>query len=122
MGKKDTITKEYMSEPEYFADAFNYFMFDGMQMIDKKNLSVMDAAELGLIFAEENKEIIQKVRDVLKECVIMEDEKSFYLILGIENQSNVHYAMPVKNMIYDALNYGRQASEKAKRHKKEKDI
>ena len=122
MGKKDTITKEYMSEPEYFADAFNYFMFDGMQMIDKKNLSVMDAAELGLIFAEENKEIIQKVRDVLKECVIMEDEKSFYLILGIENQSNVHYAMPVKNMIYDALNYGRQASEQAKRHKKEKDI
>lgn len=100
MGKKDTITKEYMSEPEYFADVFNYFLFDGRQMIDKKNLSVMDAAELGLIFAEENKEIIQKVRDVLKECVIMEDEKNFYLILGIENQSNVHYAMPVKNMIY----------------------
>ena len=24
------------------------------------------------------------------------------LILGIENQSHVHYAMPVKNMLYDA--------------------
>ena len=25
--------------------------------------------------------------------------------MGIENQSDIHYAMPVKNIIYDAMEY-----------------
>lgn len=44
----------------------------------------------------------------------MSKKKCSYLILGIENQSDVHYAMPVKNLIYDALNYGQQISQKNK--------
>lgn len=51
----------------------------------------------------------------------MRDEKAHYLLFGIENQSNIHYAMPVKNCIYDALNYGAQADEAAKRHRESKD-
>ena len=47
----------------------------------------------------------QKYRDVFKILCAMEDEKAVYLLLGVENQSNVHYAMPVKNMVYDSLEY-----------------
>ena len=122
MGKKDTVTKNYMSEPLYFADAFNFYLFNGEQLIKANELCEKDSTELGSIFSGEDEEIIQKERDVLKQCVIMDDGQRFYLILGIENQSNIHYAMPVKNMIYDALNYGQQASKKAKEHRKKKDI
>ena len=122
MGKKDTITKMYMSKPEYFADAFNYYLFDGKQTIRASDLRPVDPTELGIVFDDENKEIVQKVRDVLKQCIIMQDEKMAYLLLGIENQSHIHYAMPVKNMIYDALNYGQQVSEIAKFHREEKDV
>lgn len=122
MGKKDTVEKEYMSIPEYFADAFNYYLFEGQQFIKADDLSEKDPTELELIFNNDNKEIIQKVRDVLKQCILMEDEKYTYLILGIENQSFIHYALPVKNMIYDALNYGQQVSEKIRFHRKQKDI
>ena len=52
----------------------------------------------------------------------MQDDKATYLLLGIENQSDIHYALPVKNMNYDALNYGRQVSEIAKEHRRKKDI
>ena len=39
------------------------------------------------------------------------------MLLGIENQTDIHYAMPVKNAIYDALQYGRQVSEIAAKHR-----
>ena len=40
---------------------------------------------------------VQKYRDILKSAVIKQDEKMSYVLLGIENQTDVHYAMPVRN-------------------------
>ncbi len=44
-----------------------------------------------------------------------------YVLLGIENQTRIHYAMPVRNIIYDALQYGKQVEEIARRHARQKD-
>ena len=55
-----------------------------------------------------------------KAAVIMEDENADYLLLGIENQTEIHYAMPVRNMIYDALQYGNQVAAIAAQNVKEK--
>ncbi|MBQ6886837.1 MAG: hypothetical protein IJN54_04920 [Lachnospiraceae bacterium] len=97
MGKKDTITKEYMSNPQYFADAFNSSVFNGKQIVRADSLSVqeVDPTELGIVITDDAKDIVQKVRDVLKKSIIMNDGKTTFLLLGIENQSEVHYAMPV---------------------------
>ena len=122
MGKMNTITKDYMSEPKYFADSFNYYLFDGKQVIQSDNLQVLDPTEMALIPKDTTVENVEKIRDVLKQCVLMADEKATYLMLGIENQTDVHYALPVKNMIYDALNYGKQVSDKAKEHREKKDL
>lgn len=46
----------------------------------------------------------------------MNDEKAVYLLLGIENQLTVHYAAPVKNLLYDALQYAAQVERRAKIH------
>ena len=32
------------------------------------------------------------------------------MLLGIENQTDIHYAMPIRNMVYDALSYSEQVS------------
>jgi len=50
---------------------------------------------------------VQKYRDVLKSMVVMRDARASYILLGIENQTDIHYAMPVRNIIYDALQYGK---------------
>ena len=122
MGKINTITKDYMSEPKYFADSFNYYLFDGRQVIKADDLQVLDPTEMILVPKETKIENVEKIRDVLKQCVLMADERATYLMLGIENQTDIHYALPVKNMIYDALNYGKQVSDKAKEHRKKKDL
>ena len=63
---------------------------------------------------------VQKYRDVFKSMVIKQDEKTSYVLLGIENQTDVHYAMPVRNAIYDALQYGRQVADIAADHRRNK--
>lgn len=64
----------------------------------------------------------QKWRDLLKSAIIKKTEGIIYVLLGAENQSDIHYAMPVKNMIYDAMNYGSQVAEAARSHKDKKDF
>lgn len=122
MGKINTITKDYMSNPKYFADSFNYYLFDGQQVIKPDNLQVLDPTEMTIIPQTTSEELVEKIRDVLKQCILMTDEKVTYLLLGIENQADIHYAMPVRNMIYDALNYGKQVSDTAKKHRKKNDL
>ena len=39
------------------------------------------------------------------------------MIYGIEAQSDIHYAMPVRSMLYDALHYASQVSEIAREHR-----
>ena len=63
---------------------------------------------------------VQRYRDLLKFAVIKQDERTSYVLLGIENQTDVHYAMPVRNAIYDALQYGRQVADIAAGHRRNK--
>ena len=64
---------------------------------------------------------IKSKEDLLKSAVIKSTQNAFYVLLGVENQTEVHYAMPVRNMLYDALNYGKQVNEAKKHHVEHKD-
>ena len=126
IGAVDTVTKAYIRENEVFADAFNYFIYHGRQVINPQNLKELDTAEIVMPLNTKGKNTkkqlsaIQKYRDVLKAATIMMDDCGAYVLLGIENQTGVHYAMPVRNMIYDALQYGQQVADIAGQHRKEK--
>ena len=47
----------------------------------------------------------------------MTDGKTAYCVVGIENQSEIHYALPVKNGVYDFLQLSHQVSEAANAHR-----
>lgn len=125
MGKTDIVTKNYMRGSDVFADAFNFLIYNGESRIQPQSLQERDAVELAVLFsndsAKKETEVQQKYRDVLKRAVIMQNEEATYLLLGIENQTDIHYAMPVRNMIYDSLQYGKQVMEIAAEHRKKKD-
>ena len=119
MGVKDTVTTKYMRQNEIFADAFNYFVYGGEQVINPESLEELDTREIDVPYGGEKgaKQPVQKTRDVIKSVIAMMDKRTAYLLLAIENQSNIHYAMPVKNMVYDALQYAKQVDEAAASHK-----
>ena len=110
MGIKDTITISYMKTPEVFADAFNYYLYGGKQIIQAKKLKELDTRELAVPYSSRtySKQPVQRFRDIIKSAAAMGDEENTYLILAIEAQSHTHYAMPVRDMLYDAMQYTKQ--------------
>lgn len=120
LSEKDAVTKDYMQDRDIFADAFNFYLYQGEQVIKPEQLRPLDTTSIVLPYGENGKPVpVQKYRDVLKTVTAMEDETATYLLLGIENQSEIHYAMPVRNMLYDAIQYVAQVEEIAKSHRNE---
>ena len=123
MGLADTVTKAYMKDNSVFADAFNYLIYGGEAVVDPKQLQELDTTEIALPFGSQDEdgkqpeEAVQKYRDVLKSAIIKQDDEAAYILLGIENQTDIHYAMPVRNIIYDALQYGKQVADIAAKHR-----
>ena len=62
---------------------------------------------------------VQKFRDVQKLYAAMTDGKMEGILYGAQNQAEIHYAMAVKNNLYDALEYAGQVEEAAKSHRQE---
>ena len=62
------------------------------------------------VFAKNSRtmEVFQRFRDVVKQVVVRYNEEAVYMIIGLENQTQVHYAMPVRTMVYDAMRYAGQ--------------
>lgn len=117
MGKIDAVTKEYMRDPVVFADAFNKFLHHGRQVIKPEQLKELDTTEIAVPYGCDDAILPeQKYRDVLK--TVMTDGNMAYCILGIENSSDIHYALPVKNGLYDFIQLAHQVSETAKSHKR----
>jgi len=110
MGLADTVTKAYMKENTVFADAFNYLIYGGKTVVDPALLQELDTTEIVLPFGAQDEngsqpeDAVQKYRDVLKSAVIKQD-------------GDIHYAMPVRNIIYDALQYGKQVADIAAKHR-----
>ena len=132
MGKLDDMTKELYEDNLVFADTMNVLFFDGKPMIRAQDLSPLDPTEEHTIFdddfvskteSEEKTDKTQrkteafsnqKYRDVLRMLQTQNGKLEVRIIVGAEIQSHIHYAMPIRNFEYDALNLSRQLSARQK--------
>lgn len=122
MGDKDTKAKEFLTDNERFADLFNYYLFNGQQVISPAELEERDTTSVLTLYGAGGKEAYkQRWRDLLKSAIIKSTQDSIFVLLGVENQSDVHYAMPVKAMVYDSMNYSVQVNEITRMHRNAKD-
>ncbi len=105
MAKSDIAIKQWLRNKTRFADLFNGVIFNGEQVISPYDL-VEISGESDIIL--EDKELkrrgIERRRDI-----IMQWQGVSLVILAVESQSYVNYAMPVRNMLYDSLAYIDQA-------------
>lgn len=122
MGRADKSTRDYVNDADVFADAFNYLMYDGDSVVDAKTLKPLDTSLLLNIFGLEDEknqknEFVQRYRDAVRQATIKADDHFAYMILGIESQTDIHYGMPIRNIVYDGLQYAIQAEELRVKHK-----
>ena len=111
MGKKDTAIKVWLGDKARFADLFNGTVFQGEQIIDPAVLEAEDKETQKLINDKDGKLMnIERNRDL-----VMRWNKSVnFVILACESQDKIHYAMPVRTMIYDGLSYVEQIRQLSK--------
>ena len=109
-----------MSDNEVFVDVFNQFLFHGERVLTSDTLTPVDTSAFAVLYGETGTDTsVQRFRDVLKLGIAKKNRTVVYFLLGIENQSEIHFAMPVRNMLYDALAYTEQVEATAKRHRLE---
>ncbi|MCD7956202.1 MAG: Rpn family recombination-promoting nuclease/putative transposase [Lachnospiraceae bacterium] len=122
MAGADTLTKKFVKNKEVFADAFNYFLHDGKSVIKPEQLKVADTTEVVVPYGEDETGIrmqpVQKIRDAFYS--VMAEGNKVYMLCGIENQTEPHNAMPVRNALYDIMEYVAQIQEAAKAHREAK--
>ena len=107
--KADTVTKDFLSDAQVFADIFNYYIYGGEQVILPEHLQERDPTEIALPYGADGAAVpVQKFRDVQKLCTAKTDGRLQYFLYGAESQAEIHYAAAVKNNLYDALEYAGQ--------------
>lgn len=116
--KPDTILKNFWRDNHHFADLFNAALFDGEQVLNPADLSEADTDVSSFLKFNGHAETVQKVLDVVKKTAYGID----FVIWGLENQSKIHYAMPLRHMIGDGFSYLKEYQEIAAKNRKDKNF
>ena len=113
-GKADVILKAFWRDNDRFADLFNATVFEGNQVLRPEMLQEADTDVSGTIRTASYDEIsLNRNRDVIKKTAMGVE----FAILAVESQMKIHYATPLRTMLYDGLGYQKEYSEIAKRNK-----
>lgn len=111
--KPDVIFKNFWRDNGHFASLFNTVIFGGKTVIQPEALKELDTDVSNFIKFGKYEDSLTRTRDVVKKAANDTD----FVILGIENQRKIHYGMPLRVMIYDALSYLKECQEIAGEHK-----
>ena len=117
MGALDTVGKRYFSDNIRFADAFNFLIYDGRPVVKADQLVELDTMQIAIPYGNGASLPLQKYRDLLKLWAAKMDDDMIYVMLGGELQGSIHYGMPVKDMVYDAIGYSKQIEEARRSYK-----
>lgn len=117
----NSIVNRYLSDNDRYADLINGCQFAGEQVITAADLSDVDTQvhEIAGMATNHRKEDTGKTkyRDLIRKVAF----GIKFAVIGIENQEEIHYLMPLQTMEYDVKEYQRQARiirKKARKNKK----
>ena len=115
MGQKDIVAGRCLSDDDRYADLINGVIFAGKQMVKGSDLDERDT-KLLLRLRDRGKYLcgLLRYRDMVRRVAFGVN----FAVVGIENQSEVHYLMPLRTMLYDAGEYEKQASQIGRRIRK----
>lgn len=120
--EKDLQKKGYLDDPERFADLINGVICSGRRVIQPSDLTDVDS-QTGFYGSSakggrRGTQRKQRYRDLVRKAAFGVN----FMIVGIENQEEVHYLMPLRSMSYDVAEYERQAAAIRRSVKKRKGI
>ncbi len=115
--KPATVLKDYWRDNGQFADLFNAVLFDGESVIHPDELEEEDTDESIVTEHKEYARTVEAFRDNIKIQKISSVSGVQFVLLGLEHQEHIHYAMPMRIMGYDYSAYKKQYDRNARRYK-----
>lgn len=116
--EKDAVIKKFLEKPENFSDLFNGSLFQGKQVLKADMLGDLPGESMISFSDKEGKKVsARRYRDIIRKA----SGRTTYAVFAVEGQEKTHYAMPVREMVYDALNYAAQVKVISDRHRRDKD-
>ena len=92
---KDVEWKAFFEDNRRYADIINGIGCGGMQVVKDTDLTEADSTSK------------KKSRDLLRKAALGMN----FMIVGIENQGEMDYELPLRNMHYDVTNYQKQVAK-----------
>lgn len=114
--KPDIILKNFWRDNAHFADLFNAALFGGRQVLNPDDLAECDTDVSSILKFKNHTQTVQKIFDVVKKTA----HGTEFVLWGLENQSKIHYAMPLRHMLGDSFSYLKEYNEIAATNKQEK--
>ncbi|MFR6327878.1 MAG: hypothetical protein ACLUOI_02975 [Eisenbergiella sp.] len=99
--EKDAVIKKFLEKPENFSDLFNGSLFQGKQVLKADMLGDLPGESMISFTDKEGKKVsARRYRDVIRKA---SGRTTYSFRSG--RAGKTHYAMPVREMVYDALSY-----------------
>ena len=111
----DACLKKFFYDNEVFADLFNTYAFEGKEVIDASILETSDSAYVESVHTIKGIEKVNRYRDIVRKSAF----GAQFIIIAVENQNKIHYAMPVRVMLYDVLGYSTECRVLGREQKQE---
>ena len=119
MGIQNLEVNELLKRREIFADLVNGSLHHGRQILKPEDLTPLPPQSGAVIDGRRgHRSAVERTGDIRMKA----DSGTYSVIFAGEVQANTHYAMPVRNMLYDALEYTRQVKALEKQHRERKDL
>lgn len=118
MSKKDVMTAIYLRDKNRFAYLINVYCFEGRSVIRPEDIQEIDSTEIHVQKKQKNLYVSKKYRDLTRRVVC----GTQFLIINVEDQTHVDYAMPIRVMGYDANRYEKQLADRKQEHREKKDL
>lgn len=118
MQEKDAVTIDYFEVPARFADLVNGYIYQGLQVVKAGDVRELNRSVLKLNTKKGKVQAQLVTADIVRE---VHHNMNVTLIFQ-ENQSDVHYAMPVRVINEESSHYYKQWRTRAKQHEEEKDL
>ena len=128
MGRKDLQKKSYFHDAERFADLINGLLCDGRQVLSAEDLTELDSqtgqsgvmgyggmecsgdgcTDSGRGMNKGKSRILkERRRDLVRRAAFGVN----FMVIGLENQEETDYLMPLRCMSYDTAEYEKQAAQ-----------
>ena len=122
MGVKDDIITSFFEDPNVFCDFMNGAVFGGKQILRPEHLEQLPRELIMQLPWEGEGRQDQRTYPLVRDTVKQAYFNTMYAVFICENQSEIHYGMPVRMLLYDSVQYGDQLKKKRKDNKKAKNL